>query len=444
MATQPTPPIPMTTRHVPELSWEKDFSILYCTQVYSAPVDTGYFGIVSNRVGMMIYPPALNFPPGVLQISSIFLTSDVIVRIARIMKLEKVSCILTAQTVRDLPGSVGVIASQLAAEFGRQIFVFRDAYDNLQIGEEQGGVQFSDFVCEATPHADQVKESTLPLLYCADYIRSIVASGNNTGHRPAYIQLKETKERIKEKSHSRVKKNANPKPPNSWILYLNERYKQVKKENKKLKTSQISVIIAKEWKNNEILKAEYKALATVAKQHHEALCGRYLVKPRKSSDIKKRKAKKEKTIKHLQIILSSQSTPGDDQQHRYQSSGNATTANDRSGNLDDASSLNNGGQVILGLDSEAAGYSIQADPAMDEAASAHVNFAAAFDSWDAETSSTMNGLNSDLSFATCTKDQAYVANLDSSDYAGLMNYEDDIPTGHDFNELIHPLHGQIF
>nr|CAA06846.1 HMG box protein [Pyrenopeziza brassicae] len=234
------------------------------------------YGVWSYGMSKKICPTVLIFFPGGEHTVPGNL-AKVIVRHAQLMEVDKAVYILPVGTVSTMIDTPLELAKQLADRLGRAIYIHTCAKGALRVGEvrdleDEFHIKDYYFVAQAQPNP------------------ALVFTG--THYREDACDHLDKAARVPKKPR-RVKKNEVPKPQNSWVLYLKDSYGQVKLENPGMKTTQISGIVATNWRLAKGTKVEkyYKDLAQKLKEGHAAFYGDYKVKPRKSSEIKRRKTK---------------------------------------------------------------------------------------------------------------------------------------------------------
>ncbi|KAH6714455.1 hypothetical protein BKA61DRAFT_550051 [Leptodontidium sp. MPI-SDFR-AT-0119] len=272
----------------PNSAWTKKAFIDFCATQFCREVSSPEeYGIFSGQLKTKVYPARLWFEQNFLQ-SHPHEILKVIVKHTKLMLLEKLIYLLPAATVRDMTTPVEILAEQVAHALHRTIFVHLLPNKGFRVGEvkdeeDEKSVAGLKVVCQFYPFNALDVQSIDPNPFgSANTAYHIATIG---GDAPAYERLKQV---------SRAKRNEIPKPENSWVLYLKARYEEVKKANPHEHACEISKIIAGLWavdKETEVGKF-FKDLAKSKKAEHTALYGNYKVKPRKSSEIKRRNAKK--------------------------------------------------------------------------------------------------------------------------------------------------------
>lgn len=102
-----------------------------------------------------------------------------------------------------------------------------------------------------------------------------------------------------------------PRPMNCWLLFRDEKHKQLKQQHPHLTVQQISTICSMDWK--KLTAAEkniWKARAGEAKTLHELMFPGYKYAPRKPGQKKKRQSRKAANAARSAALLSKSSTSG--------------------------------------------------------------------------------------------------------------------------------------
>ncbi|KAG4435447.1 hypothetical protein IFR05_009068 [Cadophora sp. M221] len=279
---------PNTMCNAPESAWTKQYFIDFCATEFCREVSSPEeYGIYSRELKTKVYPARLWFDQNFIRTRPHEMLK-VIVKHSKLMQLEKLIYILPPITVRHMPTPIHEVAEQVAHCIQRTIFVHLLPDKGFRIGEvkdaedEKSVVgltllgQFHPLDADAVHNIGQTP---------FDPTNTAFVTGITDDGAPAYERLKQV---------SRAKKNEIPKPENSWVLYLKAHYHAVKKANPHQHACEISKIIAGLWavdKDTDVGKT-YRDLAKFKKDQHTARYGNYRVKPRKSSEIKRRNTKK--------------------------------------------------------------------------------------------------------------------------------------------------------
>ncbi|KAK0111325.1 hypothetical protein ONS95_001690 [Cadophora gregata] len=315
MATQRvSPPVP---GFVPTLSLNKKEFKLLCRRDARPVLNHGQYGVFSHRLKEKLRITILNYPQGGDHTVTGNVHKFITLHVSD-LKLNKVVYLMTATSVIAMVDNAETLAKQLADSFGRTMYIHRGPNDGLRIGELKDYEDFCSIagytlVTEAHPHPSLIRSG----LYFGDDDGDTDSAGESDhkvadtatpSNVDAYIHLKQTAVVSKAQGKSRrAKRNEIPKPQNAWVLFLNDNYHIVKAENPHMRTTEISKVIAGMWKTakDTSIGIRYRDLAEQVKTEHAAMYGDYKVKPRKSSEIKRRNPKKTKTAISLQADLSS-------------------------------------------------------------------------------------------------------------------------------------------
>ncbi|KAL2131988.1 hypothetical protein VTI74DRAFT_4320 [Chaetomium olivicolor] len=123
------------------------------------------------------------------------------------------------------------------------------------------------------------------------------------------------------KKHAPPKVIKIPRPPNAYILYRKDKHNEVKAENPNLHNNEISVITGAMWKGETPeVRAKYHQKALEIKAHLMALHPNYRYAPRKSSEIRRRAARRDS----LESQSPAHSQPGQPFQHNAHQSPEVT------------------------------------------------------------------------------------------------------------------------
>ena len=102
-----------------------------------------------------------------------------------------------------------------------------------------------------------------------------------------------------------------PRPMNCWLLFRDEKHKQLKQQHPHLTVQQISTICSMDWKKLTVAEKNiWKERASDAKTQHERMFPGYKYAPRKPGQKKKRQSRKVAHAARSTALLSESSTSG--------------------------------------------------------------------------------------------------------------------------------------